>query len=161
MQFRSRLKKTDQDFIKEILDSSGFFYDYEIEIAIELLQENLAKGAEKSGYFFTIAEIDHIPVGYTCYGKTPGTIDSFDLYWIAVHQEYRGKGIGNRLMDLAVNDIAKRQGQNIWIETSSRELYKPTHLFYIKYGCEKIAELPDFYGPGDHKIIFRKKISST
>jgi ribosomal protein S18 acetylase RimI-like enzyme len=157
MEFRSQLKSTDPDAIKDILISTGFFYDAEVEIAVELAIENLAKGEEESGYIFNIAEINGQPIAYTCYGKTPGTASSFDLYWIAVHQSQRGKGIGNILMDLAVEDIAKRKGKNIWIETASRPLYEPTRQFYIKYGCEIIAELPNFYGENDNKVIFLKK----
>jgi ribosomal protein S18 acetylase RimI-like enzyme len=157
MEFRSQLKSTDPKAIKDILISTGFFYDAEVEIAVELAIENLSKGEEESGYIFNIAEIDGQPLAYTCYGKTPGTESSYDLYWIAVHQSQRGKGIGNILMDLAVEDIAKRKGQNIWIETASRPLYEPTRQFYLKYGCDIIAELPNFYGENDNKVIFLKK----
>lgn len=157
MHFRNKLKESDVAFIKDILQSTGFFYDSEIEIAEELALENLAKGADKSGYIFTIAENENQPVGFTCYGPIPGTADSFDLYWIAVHQSQRGGGLGRKLMEMAVEDIAAMNGKNIWIETSSRAIYEPTRKFYLKTGCEIIAELPDFYGENDNKVIYLKK----
>jgi hypothetical protein len=55
-------------------------------------------------------------------------------------------------------DIKSMGGKNIWIETSSRPLYDPTRMFYLKSGCEIIAELPDFYGQNDNKLIFLKKV---
>lgn len=158
MNYRSKLKVSDVQAISEIVKSAGFFSDAEIEIAEELALENLEKGPEKSGYIFNIAEKDNVPVGYTCYGPIPGTCDSFDLYWIAVHQSQRGKGIGKVLMEMAVEDIARLSGKNIWIETSSRPIYEPTIQFYLKCGCEKIAEFPNFYGENDNKIVFLKKI---
>ncbi|MCF8364381.1 MAG: GNAT family N-acetyltransferase [Bacteroidales bacterium] len=161
MNFRQTLMASDVVAIREILQSTGFFYDSEIEIAKELTLENLSKGAENSGYIFNIAENDDRPVGFTCYGKIPGTADSFDLYWIAVHQSQRGKGLGKILMEMAALHIAQMAGKNIWIETSSRAIYEPTRIFYLKNGCEIVAELPDFYGENDHKVIFLKKTEAS
>jgi ribosomal protein S18 acetylase RimI-like enzyme len=155
MNFRNTLKSSDFISIKEILSSTGFFYDTEVEIVMELMQENIEKGEEKSGYIFNIAEVDAKPLAFVCYGKIPGTESSFDLYWIAVDQSLQGKGIGKIMMDMAVDDMRKRGGKNIWIETASRPLYEPTRKFYLAYGCEKIAELPGFYGENDNKVIFR------
>jgi ribosomal protein S18 acetylase RimI-like enzyme len=153
--FRQNLKTTDIAYLKEILLSTGFFYDSEVEIALELAQENIEKGEEKSGYIFNITEEKGTPVAFTCYGKIPGTESSFDLYWVAVHESKQGKGIGKTLMNMAVEDIRKRGGKNIWIETASRPIYEPTRKFYLAYGCEKVAELPEFYGDNDNKVIFR------
>ena len=158
MEFRKNLKPSDISYVKEILESTSFFYDSEVKIAQELVQENLEKGEEKSGYIFNIVEIDDKPVGFTCYGKIPGTADSFDLYWIAIHKSQIGKGIGKILMTKAIEDIDKMQGKNIWIETSSRPIYEPTRQFYMKNNCDLITELPNYYGPNDNKVIFLKKI---
>lgn len=159
MDFRNQLKNSDLAYLKDILVSTGFFYDSEVDIALELAQENLEKGEEKSEYIFNIAEKHHIPIAYSCYGKIPGTESSFDLYWIVVHNAYRGKGIGKVLMNQLVKDIKKRSGKTIWIETSSRPLYEPTRQFYLSYGCEIVAKLPEFYGENDDKIIFKLLIA--
>ncbi len=158
MKFRKKLNHSDISFLKDILISTGFFHDSEVAIIEELAAENLDKGEEKSGYIFNIAEKNGNPIGFTCYGKIPGTADSFDLYWIVVHQLYRGNGIGKTLMSMALNDIEKMNGKNVWIETSSRPLYEPTRQFYLETECEFVAELPNYYGPNDNKIIFLKKI---
>jgi len=158
MKFRKNLKESDVKFIAEILESSKFFYDHEVEVALELAQENLADGEEKSGYIFIICEVDEIPVAFACYGKTPCTADSFDLYWIAVHQNQMGGGIGKILMKMIEEDIKNLGGKSIWIETSSRPLYEPTQKFYLKTNCELVAELPDFYGKNDNKLIFLKRV---
>lgn len=157
MKYRNTLKSTDVTHLKEILTSTGFFYDSEVEIVDELSRENLKKGEEESGYIFNVAEQEGIPVAFTCYGPIPGTQNSFDLYWIVVHSSLRGKGIGKVLMQMAQEDIKKRGGENIWVETSSRPLYIPTQQFYLSIGCIKEAVLPDFYGTNDNKIIYRVK----
>jgi len=158
MNFRRELKESDNDSVSRILESTGFFYDYEIDIALELVQENLEKGEEKSGYIFIMAEMDEKPVAFACFGKTPCTADSFDLYWIAVHQNQKGKGVGKLLLNLIEKEVVNLGGKNIWVETSSRPLYEPTRMFYLKTGYQLISELPDFYGENDHKNIFLKKV---
>ncbi|MBU2591396.1 MAG: N-acetyltransferase [Nitrospinota bacterium] len=158
MKFRGKLKKSDIPSIEDIVRSTGFFHDYEVDIALELVEENINKGEEKSGYIFNLAEIKGKPVGYSCYGQTPCTAISFDLYWIAVHDSERGNGIGKILIEMAEADIAARGGENIWVETSSRPLYQPTQKFYLKCGYKKVAELPDFYAKGDNKIVYVKRV---
>ena len=155
---RRQLQTTDLDFIKDIVESTGFFNPDEVHIALELAKENLNKGEDKSGYFFNIYEIDGKPVAFTCFGKIWGTVDSFDLYWIVVHQAHRRKGIGIALMNLVAAYVAENNGGNLWIETASRALYEPTRQFYLNYGCEIMGELPDYYAPNDHKVTFRLKI---
>jgi hypothetical protein len=66
--------------IREIASSTGFFREDEIRIAVELVEEWLAKGVA-SGYEFFFADIDGKPVAYSCYGLIPCTLHSYDLYW--------------------------------------------------------------------------------
>lgn len=143
--------------IRGILESTGFFYDFEIDTAMELVEEKLTRG-EESGYSFIIAEKESKTIAFACFGKTPCTVSSYDLYWMAVHNDQKGGGIGKELMKLVEEKIAESGGKNIWIETSSRALYEPTRMFYLKTGSEFIAELPNFYGENDNKIIYLKKV---
>ena len=95
--FRETPVHTDTERVKEIIESSGFFSPQEIDVARELVQERLAKGVS-SGYFFLFAEAEGRVVGYACYGPIPCTVQSFDLYWIAVEQSLRGTGLGRELL---------------------------------------------------------------
>tara|TARA_R110001583_G_scaffold109032_3_gene257697 strand:+ start:788 stop:1264 length:477 start_codon:yes stop_codon:yes gene_type:complete len=158
MKFRNQLIESDIQAVRDILNSTGFFYDFEVDVAVELAQENFEKGEEKSGYFFTIVEVEGKTVAFSCYGKTPCTAASFDLYWIAVHQNQKGKGIGKKLLKMLEIHVAKLGGKNIWIETAGRPLYNPTRKFYENYGCELVAELPEFYGENDSKVIYLLKV---
>ena len=87
--FRETVKPEDVEHVREIVDSTGFFYDFEIPVAVELVEERLAEG-EKSGYFFIFVEMEGKTVSYSCYGPIAGTDAGFDLYWIATHNDYRG-----------------------------------------------------------------------
>lgn len=156
--FRSFINENDLPVFSDILRSTEFFYEDEINIAIEVAQEHLSKGEEKSGYSILLAEKEGVPVAFAIYGKIPGTKDSFDLYWIAVHDDHRGEGVGKMLLRQVEQKIADLSGRHIWIETSSRSLYNPTRKFYLKMGYRVTAELPHFYATNDNKIIFVKLI---
>jgi len=158
MKYRNQLIESDIQAVRDILNSTGFFYDFEVDVASELAQENFEKGEEISGYFFTIAEEEGKVVAFSCYGKTSCTAASYDLYWIAVHKNQKGSGIGKILMKMLEEHVAQIGGKNIWIETAGRSLYEPTRQFYLKYGCQLLAELPDFYDVGDAKLIFLLKV---
>jgi D-alanine-D-alanine ligase len=156
--FRENVLPGDNSTIRAIVASSGFFYDHEIEVAVELVEERLEKGL-KSGYHFLFAEQGGKVIGYCCYGPIPCTEGSFDIYWIAVHNDNRGQGIGKILLKKNEELIAALGGRGIWVETSGQEKYQPTRKFYTSNHYHVEAVLKDFYGPGDDKFIFVKRLS--
>jgi ribosomal protein S18 acetylase RimI-like enzyme len=157
LSFRQEVHSGDLDEVREIVKSSGFFSDDEIGIAVELVQERLVQG-EKSGYFFLFAERVGRIAGYTCYGPIPGSLHSYDLYWIAVQDGLRHAGIGKELLARSEALIRQRGGKRIYIETSSRPQYTTTLAFYRHFGYREAAFLEDFYAPGDGKIVLVKVI---
>lgn len=150
----------DRSRIYEIVTAAGNFSDHEIAIAMELVDESLQKG-EESGYIIVVAEMPEaaaIIAGYACYGPTPLTEGVFDLYWIAVHPEAQGRGIGRELIGYAENDIRSRGGRMLLIETSSREGYDATIGFYKRANYELAARIKNFYSVGDDKLVFLKEL---
>ncbi len=79
--------------IRRIVESSGYFSREEIEIAVELIDERIARG-DASGYHFLFADSPTGMLGYTCFGPIPATESSYDLYWIAIDEDLRGRGLG-------------------------------------------------------------------
>lgn len=153
--FRFDPTNADIENVREIVTSTNFFHDHEIPVAVELVEERLEKGLE-SGYHFIFADIDSKTIAYACYGEIPCTKGSYDLYWIATHNDYRGKGIGKTLMAEVERHIKSLGGRVIYIETSSKAHYEPTRKFYEDYGCVTEAVLKDFYDFGDDKIIYKR-----
>ena len=156
---RCEPKSTDAQAIRSIVQSSGFFHDHEVEIAVELVEERLSQGLA-SGYHFRFVDAPQGPVAYACFGEIPCTKGSIDLYWIAVDAATRGQGIGHRLLRLVEADAARLGGRSLWAETSGRPLYAPTQAFYVNCGFELSARLPDFYDRGDDKLIFGKVLET-
>lgn len=156
---REEISESDRENIKNILKSSGCFYPFEIDTAISLYDERLEKGIS-SGYHFLILEKQNVLLGYSCYGLIPCTKSSFDLYWIAIDQAFRNQGLGVYLMNETEKRISTSGGSNIYIETSSREIYCSARYFYTKCGYTVVANFPDFYNTTDDKIVFKKELTS-
>jgi ribosomal protein S18 acetylase RimI-like enzyme len=157
---REKVFSSDPEAVRKILLSNKYFFDFEIEVAEELIQDRLGRGPA-SGYHFFFAEIENRVVGYTCYGPIPCTQKSFDLYWIAVSEELRGHGIGSRLLAETEKAILQQGGERVYIETSSRPDYEPTRKFYEQSGYHLAARLDDFYARGDAKLTWEKNLAAA
>lgn len=155
--FRTIPEKRDIQRVLEIVESTKFFYDHEVEIAAELVAERLSQG-ESTEYYFVFAEVDGVTVAYSCYGPIAMSTTSFDLYWIATHNDFRGKGIGKKLIE-ETSRQARAMGCKILIaETSGLEHYAPTRAFYVNNNFILEAILKDFYTEGDDKLFYTKRI---
>ncbi len=159
MRLRDSVTTGDVEAIRAITQSTGFFAPHEIDIAVELVQERLARGPD-SGYYFLFADLHDRTIGYACYGPIGCTVGSFDLYWIAVEAGLRGKGLGRRLLNEVERRVAQAGGRRLYIETSSRPDYDPTRKFYERCGYTEEARLQDFYAPGDAKVIFARVLTT-
>ena len=129
MIFRDFVKIEDIECVKNIVESTGFFYDIEVPIAIDLVKDTFEGGQD---YKFIFAELDGKTIAYSCYGSIDGTVDGYDLYWIATHDDYRGQGIGKKLLEETHLRVKDAGGRYIIAETSSLEKYLPTRKFYEK-----------------------------
>ncbi len=157
--FRERLDAGDLQWIGQMVDATGVFRPSEKAIAVELAEERLRRG-EASGYEFVIAEFDGQPIAYACFGPIGGTENRFDLYWIVVSPPFQGQGLGRRLMAEVESRVRRAGGSRIYVETSAREDYAKTRYFYERCGYRQECFLPDFYAPGDGKVIYVKDIAS-
>ena len=145
----------DKPGLMEILHNTPEFKPSEVVVAEELIDGYLYS-PERSGYYALVAEVDSAVAGYVCYGPTPLTEGTWDVYWMAVALETRGQGIGRTLSEAAEHEITKAGGRMTIIETSSLPSYERTRRFYLNQGYKLICRIPDFYTPGDDKLIMQK-----
>lgn len=145
--------------VEKIVSSSGFFRPDEVPVAVDLVTERLEKGAE-SGYEFVIADVDGLTAAYACFGLIPCTLYSYDLYWIATHEDYRGQGLGKIVLREVEKAITALGGKTIYVETSSLPNYEPTRAFYLKNNYIEKTRFEDFYNDGDDKVIYIKKLQA-
>lgn len=159
IELRYEVRPDDVATVRRIVESTGFFYPAEVDVAVELVEERLKRG-DASGYHFVFADRNGRTIGYTCYGPIACTLASYDLYWIALDAAERGRGLGRELQYVTEDLIARRGGQRVYAETSGREQYAPTRAFYERCGYEREATLKDFYAPGDDKVMYVKCVSN-
>ncbi len=152
--------RADRQPVLALVEATGFFTYEEIKVAEELIDIYL-QNPEQRDYFVVVVEDDRGQVaGYMTYGPTPLTEGTWDLYWIAVSPAHQGQGYGQRLVEFLEEEVRKSGGRLILIETSSQPKYQPTRKFYKKLGYTEIARIPDFYRPGDDRVIFGKYFRS-
>jgi D-alanine-D-alanine ligase len=88
-------KQSDVAAVRSITAATGYFSADEVEVAVELIEDRIAKG-DASEYEFIFADLDGSTVGYASFGEIACTVGSYDLYWIAVHPDQQSLGIGSR-----------------------------------------------------------------
>lgn len=142
--------------IETIIRATDVFSDAEVGVALELFDEGVP--GPSADYEFVGAFLGDRLVGYACFGATPGTDRTFDLYWIAVHPEAQRTGAGAALMSDVEHRLEERRARLLVIETSSRDDYAPTRRFYQKRGYEEAARLRDFYDQGDDRVVLTRRI---
>jgi GNAT superfamily N-acetyltransferase len=156
--WRRTVEAGDAEAVRRLVAATGLFTPAEEAIAEELVSERLKRGIA-SGYHFLFAERDGRLDGYACFGPIDGTEGSFDLYWIAVHPERQRTGLGRQIIARAETLMKADGARIVWVDTSGKPAYAPTRAFYESAGYRKVAELADFYAPGDGKIIFAKVVN--
>jgi GNAT superfamily N-acetyltransferase len=150
----------DRDAVEALLGATGFFNAEELAVAMELVDARLDEGPE-SHYRFLVAREHGVAIGYACWGVILGTAAAVDLYWIAVHPQWQGKGVGKALLHTAESWIAATGRSRVYIETSGRPQYEPTRAFYLANGYAVATVLEDFYGPGDGKFVFVRVLGAA
>lgn len=158
------LLPADRDGVIRILENAGNFTVDEVATALELIDEWLEMG-EESGYLTYVLDSvgeDSVGVlGYVCFGPTPLTEWTYDVYWIAVDKSKHRGGVGKRLLKFAEEEVQRRGGRLLLIETSSQETYGGTIQFYERTGYEQVGKIEDYYKADDDKLIFAKRLSGA
>ncbi len=148
----------DRSAIYEILQQTDMFTMPEISVAMELIDAFLFNKEQKDYFIFVVTTDHNEVVGYTCFGPTPATEGTFDIYWIAIAPYLQKKGIGKKLIKFVEKQIIEKNGRIIIIETSSQKKYALTQQFYLKNFYNLEARIKDFYCLGDDRLIFVKRL---
>ncbi len=149
------LQTEDREAVHAALRACGAFTEEEIQVALEVLDAGLA-GGSTGEYTLFVAQMEGTARGYVCVGKTPLTSTTWHLYWICVHPETQGVGVGQALQAHAEAFIRSRGGERLVLETSGRADYARARRFYQNAGYVEVGHIPDFYRPGDDCILYCK-----
>ncbi len=138
--------------LKKVIEAHDLF-------PADMLDEMISdyfQGKNESELWFTYEEERAIAIAYCAPEKmTEGT---WNLYLIAVHPDYQGRGIGTAMVQYVEQKLAARGERILLVETSGLDGFEDTRAFYRKCGYEEEARIREFYQPGEDKIIFRKSL---
>jgi ribosomal protein S18 acetylase RimI-like enzyme len=150
------LSAADRRRIEEITRAVLVFRDDEVPVALEVFDGAVGGSPD---YIALGATVDERLVGWICWGPTPCTLGTYDLYWMAVDPALQGSGIGAALVREMEGRLAG-SARLIVVETAGRPDYRPTRAFYEARGYRKAAIIPDFYAPGDDQVVYVKTLTS-
>ena len=149
----------DTDTLVELTAGTGFFKPHELETLREVLDDYHAENRELGHRGCAWEEAGRL-LGYVYHAPAAMTDRSWYLYWVAVAKDSQARGLGGRLLAFVERDIRDQNGRLLLIETSTTAHYEPTRRYYLRYGDELAARVPDVYADGDDKLIFAKRSTS-
>jgi ribosomal protein S18 acetylase RimI-like enzyme len=134
------------------------FNQEEIDVAMELIDIVLRDENQNDYKIHCLVDHEDQAMGYICYGPTPMTQGTFDLYWISVDPNFQGKRVGSKLLDFLEKEVREEGGRMILADTSTIPQYEKTKSFYLRNGFREVARIPDYYYPGNDRITFCKRL---
>lgn len=154
--------------IEELLVGTAAFSAEEVAVALEVFDgchPERPQGVEGSAPppfdYECIGAFDEgdALVGYACFGPTPATDGTYDLYWLAVDAAAQRRGVGRALVRWVEQELGVRGARLLVVETSSRADYSHTREFYARGGYTEAARVRDFYAPADDRIILTTRLT--
>lgn len=160
-----QLRPEHRSRLAQLLVDTGAFHADEVRVALSLFDMAHGSGAADAGdllpdYEFLGAFEDDRLVGYACFGPTPATEGTHDLYWLAVDPAMQGRGVGRALVRAVERKLIDRGGRLLIVETSSRPDYASTRQFYARNGYLEAARVRDFYAPADDRILLTTRLTT-
>ncbi|MEL7011197.1 MAG: GNAT family N-acetyltransferase [Cyanobacteria bacterium J06643_13] len=149
------VKPQDVTAIKGIIDANELFPSQMLD---EMLSGYLAD--VDSEELWLIYE-DPEPKAIAYCAPEQMTEGTWNLYLIAVHPDFQGKGIGSAIVSYIERMLPARGARILLVETSGLDSFEPTRAFYRQLGYEREAQIREFYAPGEDKIVFRKALVSV
>ncbi|HUS68100.1 MAG TPA: N-acetyltransferase [Kofleriaceae bacterium] len=151
------LRASDRPRLIAALESDSTFSEVEVDVALELIDNALEHG--ERDYIVRVADLpDFWVAGYICFGRTPMTDTTWDLYWVVTHAGARGRGVARALIEAMEVELRALPGTAVRVETSQQESHEAARRLYDRLGYPEVARFPDFYRAGDDLIVYYKKL---
>lgn len=102
-----------------------------------------------------VAEDEGLIVGFL---SGMAVVDEFRLHNIAVHPDFRGRGVGRGLIEAVESLCRQRDFRRILLEV--RKGNEAARRLYLGLGFEAAGTRKDFYGPGQDAYLYSKYLRS-
>ena len=148
--------QSDLDALKAVIDTNGLFPSS----LLENMMIDFFSNPSTEDIWLT-KEINTIPIAVAYCAPERMTNGTYNLYLIAVHKEYQGKGIGGEIMDYVEKILVANGKRLLLVETSGLPEFELTRKFYDKCNYKRQALIRDFYNEGEDKVVFWKKLTEN
>jgi ribosomal protein S18 acetylase RimI-like enzyme len=105
-----------------------------------------------------VAENDGSMVGFAVFGEVAGAIGTGRLHFVSVMPTTRRHGIGTRLCEAALADLASRSDRMVVIELPDAPVFAGGHAMVARCGFVETARVADYYADGVDLLVLRRSI---
>jgi ribosomal protein S18 acetylase RimI-like enzyme len=149
-----KAEQQDVESLKLVIETTSLFPSE----LLDGMMDDYFKNSSSEDIWLT-AEVDNKQVAVAYCAPERLTEGTFNLYLIAVHKDFQGRGVGAEIMK-HVENLLSAKGQRILIvETSGLPEFELTRKFYDKCDYHREAVIRDFYREGEDKVVFWKKLN--
>lgn len=129
--------------------------------AIELFPAEMLPDllAADDGAIWLTCERTGRPVGF-CYAVPEQLADgTWNMRAIGIDPEHHRSGVGSELVRSLEEHLCAQRQRILIVDTSSTPDYDRARAFYRNNGYADEARIRDFWGPGDDKVTFWKRLA--
>ena len=157
------VREEDVSKLLQLADETGLFTQDELQsLLAEPLLGILRGSLGKEHHARVVLQQPCLsPIGWTYLApEEGGDVEKYELFWIGVKPTAQRAGYGTALLADAETLVKAAGGTQLTICTSSTPGTEKARAFYARQGylLEPIV-VSDFYGPGDDKLTFVKRLS--
>ncbi len=153
------VEPADRSSLLAVAVQTGLFSADDAEALLGRVLDDLAAGALPDGHTALVCR--HQPntavLGWTYFAPDQYADGVWNVWWLGVSPESQGVGVGRSLLHAAESWAHAEGARIIVVETSSQAPQARARQFYAKAGYAECGCVPDFYGEGDHKVIFSRR----
>jgi ribosomal protein S18 acetylase RimI-like enzyme len=148
------INKADLNDLKIVIETSGLF---PADLLDGMISDYFSNSETEEIWLTRLDNNRPIAIAYCAPERlTDGT---YNLYLIAVHQDFQAQGIGGQIMAYVESYLQSKGKRILLVETSGLPEFELTRKFYDKCGYNREAVIRDFYRDGEDKVIFWKKLN--
>lgn len=157
------VEPVDRSALLAVAVKTGLFSPDDAEVLLGGVLDQLAAGTLPGGHAALACRTlpDAEVIGWTYFAPDQYAEGVWNVWWLGVSTEAHGMGAGQSLLRAAESHAHAAGARIVVVETSSGDAQARARMFYAKEGYAECGGVPDFYGDGDHKVIFSRRPRKT
>lgn len=150
----------DREALIQLAVDTELFTDEEARALLGGVLDGLASSVLAEGHAAVCCrtQVDQAPGGWCYFAPDDHAAGVWNLWWIGVSPHRHGAGVGRALLHHVEETVRAAAGRLLVIETSESDKLARARRFYTAQGYTECGRVPDFYGEGEAKVIFARRL---